>query len=366
MKCFQIFILTAIQFQISIANLDQIFYVLPNNSNVSCTFRPCATLGQYLLDDGRLAVVSNVKYHFLPGEHRVPVNMVLQNLHNFSIFGTKMESSYTVLFGCSQSHVVNIIDSVNVTIANVMIKQCHQPQYKHEELTNLLINLCDSCTIENVIFINLGMIGKNLIGNSHLTKIMIKLDTAPVQLDLLVHCQGISLLYEHMRNSDYKSHLTTLNQININSNQCYNDPIGIYIYIRNIPIVEQNLTITVIINNSLFYNLDHTALSINSRYSGNSIIIVENCTFDFNLLIGYLNTLYYQITTKPLVEIVLSHDNKTISFKHCNFKTNLIKHHLISILVQATEFFYIKSICIGPLTNISFVGCLYLITNKVN
>ena len=209
---------------------------------------------------------------------------------------------------------------VNVTIANVMIKQCHQPQYKHEELTNLLINLCDSCTIENVTFINLRMIGKNLIGNSHLTKIMIKLDTAPAQLDLLVHCQGISLMYgnEHMHNSDYKSHLTTLNQININSNQCYNnDPIGIYIHI---PIVEQNLTITVIINNSLFYNLDHTALSINSRYSGNSIVIVENCTFDFNLLIGYLNIVYYQITIKPLVEIVLSHDNKTISFKIVTLK----------------------------------------------
>ena len=91
MKCFQIFILTAIQLQISIVNLDQILYVLPNNSsNVSCTFQPCATLGQYLLDDGKLAVVSNDKYHYLPGEHRVPVNMVLQNLHNFSIVGTKM------------------------------------------------------------------------------------------------------------------------------------------------------------------------------------------------------------------------------------------------------------------------------------
>ena len=169
-----------------------------------------------------------------------------------------MESSYTVLFGCSQSYIVNIIDSVNVTIANVMIKQCHQPQYKHEELTNLLINLCDSCTIENVTFINLGMIGKNPIGNSHLTKIMIKLDTAPAQLDLLVHCQGISLMYgnEHMRNSDYKSHLKTLNQININSNQCYNnDPIGIYIHI---PIVEQNLTITVIINNFILQSRSHS------------------------------------------------------------------------------------------------------------
>ena len=344
MKWFQIFILTTIQIQISVAN--QILYVLPNDSsNVSCTSQPCAILSQYLLDNGTLPVVSNVEYHFLPGEHHVPANMVLQNLHNFSIVGSKMEASYTVLFGCSQSYVVNIIDSVNVTIANVMFKQCYQSQYR----TNLLINLCDSCTIENVTFINLGLIGKNLIGNSHLTKIMIKLDTTLAQLELLVHCQGIALLY----GNDHKSHLTTLNQININSNQCYNNPKGIYIYINS-----YYYTVTIIINNSLFYNLDHTVLSINSINSGNSVIIVENCTFGFNT-IGYFNTVYYQITTNPLVEIVLPHDNKTISFKNCKFESNLSKQSLISIVVKASRYFYIKPICISPLTNISFVGCLF-------
>ena len=65
----------------------QIFYVLPDNStNASCLFQPCATLGQYLLDNnGTLPVVSNVEYLFLPGEHHVPINATLQYLHNFMI-----------------------------------------------------------------------------------------------------------------------------------------------------------------------------------------------------------------------------------------------------------------------------------------
>ena len=55
-----------------------VLHVLPDNSstNASCpSQQPCATLSQYLLDNGTLPVVSNVEYHFLPGEHHVPANM---------------------------------------------------------------------------------------------------------------------------------------------------------------------------------------------------------------------------------------------------------------------------------------------------
>ena len=66
-------------------------------------------------------------------------------------------------------YIINIIDSYNVTIANVMLKQCDHPQ-----LTNVLINSCYSCTLENLVFINLGMIATNLVGRSHLTELVIK------------------------------------------------------------------------------------------------------------------------------------------------------------------------------------------------
>ena len=66
--------------------VNKIFYVLPNDlTNTSCIYQPCTTLGQYLLEDGTLPDVVNVEYHLLPGEHQIPANMVLKNLHNFSI-----------------------------------------------------------------------------------------------------------------------------------------------------------------------------------------------------------------------------------------------------------------------------------------
>ena len=187
MEWFRLLILLAIQKWISMAT--RIFHVLPDNSsNVNCPFQPCATLSQYLLDNSTLPVVSNVQYSFLPGEHHVPASMVLQNLHNFSIIGIFRRSSPpVVLVGCLQSYVIKVINSYNVTITNVVFKRCDQTHFKN--LTSLLIDICYSCTIENIVFVNLGLTGTNLLGKSQITEIVIKSDET--QTNLLVFCQGL-------------------------------------------------------------------------------------------------------------------------------------------------------------------------------
>ena len=64
--------------EICVSTSTEILYVLPDNSNnVSCPSQPCAMLSQYMLENGTLPVISNVEYHFLPGDHHVPANMVL-------------------------------------------------------------------------------------------------------------------------------------------------------------------------------------------------------------------------------------------------------------------------------------------------
>ena len=102
MNWFQLVALLAIQMCTSMAT--KILYVIPDNStNASCSFQPCATLSEYLLDNGTLPIVSNVQYYFLPGEHHVPANMLLQDLCNFSVIGTVKESPPpVVLVGCLQ------------------------------------------------------------------------------------------------------------------------------------------------------------------------------------------------------------------------------------------------------------------------
>ena len=141
MECYQPLILITAYIWISTAT--EILYVLPDNSTnaVSCPSQPCATLSQYLLDNGTLPVVSNVEYHFLPGEHHVPANMILQNLNNFSIIGViSNSSSPVVLVGCSQPYVINIMYSYFVNINNVIFKHCIDMDYTIYSIDILITN----------------------------------------------------------------------------------------------------------------------------------------------------------------------------------------------------------------------------------
>ena len=190
MNCIIIFsfILTVVEIYLSTAT--EILYVLPDNStNVTCPSQPCATLSQYTLDNGTLPVVSNVEYHFLPGEHHVPANMTLQNLHNLSIIGTNIitTSSPVMLVGCLQSHVFNIINSHYVTISNVMFKHCGGLNTK---FTNLKVTCCFSCRIENVTFLQYGFTRINLVGNTYLDNIKIDIMQSSEMC-----CQKILLQY---------------------------------------------------------------------------------------------------------------------------------------------------------------------------
>ena len=337
--------------QIYLSTAIEILYVLPDNltNDISCPSQPCTTLNQYLLDNRTLPVVSNVEYHFLPGEHHVPVNMILQNLQNFSIIGTVSKPSplaVLVLVDCPQSYIINITDSYNVTIANVMLQQCDSLQ-----LTNVLITLCYSCTIENVVFMNVGLIATNLIGRSYLTDLEIKSNKK-----LPMFCQKIELKYWNQQSFTDHNHLLVMNQINMigNRKKCFrNGPVGLHI---NIIVME---SLTIILINSLFYNLDHTALTIISQCRGYNNVSIENCTFEDNYIVSYEE---FDPTLRPLIDIISAHDNKSISFKQCKFKGN---HHVdifIKILIKATKQCYDRTTrysCINPVTNITFVACQF-------
>ena len=348
MDWFQIVTFVAIQVWISTAT--KILYVIPDDSTntTSCLSYSCATLSQYLLDNNNtLPALSNVQYYFLPGKHQISTKVALRNLHNFSIIGiAKVSSSQpAVLVGCSQSYVIKISDSYNVTIANVMFRQCDQLKVnKRNDLTNLFIELCHSCIIEKVVFINLALKGTNLTGNTYLTEIAIKSDGS--EKNLMVFCQGIRLIYWNWQPYPKNNHFLMMNQINISSNKCYNSySVGIHISM----LVEGKLMI--IIKNSLFYKLDHTALNINSRYHGSNMVISENCTFAQNGGITRIDQ--YLFSIRPLINIILFHANNSVVFKQCSFTKNFNNHYLIMINVD--HIYY----CFGPLTSISFIRCKF-------
>ena len=181
----QMLLLTVILISTSIG-IKEVFYVSPDNStNTSCSFQPCATLSQYLLDNnGSLPVVSNVEYHFLPGEHHVPTNMTLQYLHNFTITTSFNEVWSAILFIHLQSDLI-ISDSINLTISNITFKTYnYEYSYNYNDFAvkvcNVILKKCLSCKVIDVSFSHYGLCGNDLIGDTYLSNIVLVF-IAPLQ-----------------------------------------------------------------------------------------------------------------------------------------------------------------------------------------
>ena len=335
----------------------KIFYVLPDNStNASCPSQPCATLSQYWLHNGTLPVVSNVEYHFLPGEHHVPANMVLQNLHNFSIIGTISNNSSlpTVLIGCSQSfYVIYITNSFFVTITDVIFKHCNLIP-KNITRTNLKLNCCFSCKIENIVLVQYGIIGYNLIGRSYLNNV--KVET--IQFSKFC-CRMVILQYatcEPWHKYSNHTHYLTINQLFIQNdttrpykNMSVYDNSGLQILLD-----RTKYHVNTVVTNSKFLNMNQRALLIiTSRYSHTkSHVFIINCTFGL-------------ITVEPGIRAYVSPFNETVSFINCKFHSNV---ELIAIIIEVCSVSNdCKQIITNAtmstsmmLTNVSFVKCEFI------
>ena len=80
---------------------------------------------------------------------------------------------------------------------------------------------------------------------------------------------------------------------------------------------------TILISNSLFKRIHNTALYIRSRCPTNkNIISLNRCVFHSIISLN-----------QPAVQVVLSHNNKVISFNNCTFKNNYAGH-VVSIKIN--------------------------------
>ena len=322
----------------------EILYVLPDNSTdaVSCPSQPCATLSQYLLHNGTLPVVSNVEYHFLPGEHHVPANVTLQDLHNLSIVGTFNLSSPVVLVGCSQAYVIEIIDCSFVIITNVIIKHCGILPNGRTELRNLILSCCFSCKLQNVTLLQYGLKALSLIGESYLHNIKLEITRFPEFC-----CQSFLIQYTYSTCPSWNSYIDHMHNVTINQLFIQNYiKCNTYAYANAGLYMDLDYTtynVKILLLNSHFYNMDRTALHIDSRYSFmilRIIISITNCTFRL-------------INANAAIRILASPGNQSISFTNSKFHRN--EKNLIRIDVTLPIFAIHQETAV----NISFINCQF-------
>ena len=317
----------------------KILYVLPDNvSDVNCPSQPCATLGQYLLDNGSLPVLSDVEYYFLPGEHHV-VNVInVVRSFNCSLIGFGSSPAKLV---CQSQSSVNLYYSYNVTIRNLVFSQ-----YSYDVISefgfgvdaSLFIYDCSHCKVENIWSFGYGFAGVNMFLNSSINNVTINLS---VVMPIIKMCSPKFLLaFVDTKSDHYHDSIFIHNVLISGFNEiCYNkrhEAMDIFLY-------QKHFSITVELHDSLFHNMDQTALNIHMIFfNASSSLLIKNCSFRYikhvakilnglvskNAAVQFENCAFYNNTASRIIDIQFTDNDKLcmfpniITIKNCNFSDN--------------------------------------------
>ena len=319
-KVLQALVLVTVVSEIYICTATGVFYVLPDNPcNVSCPSQPCATLSQYLLDNnGTLPVVSNVEYHFLPGEHHLHNKVTLKYLNNFTLVGDSIDNlSKTILISCFLSFV-KIDSSQCVKIVNVMFKQCeayYQQTDHYEDGANLILYTCYSCNTKSVTFFEYGISAYNLIGNSSLKNITITVTESTIMLKKISLDQLYLITLEYWK--VYWRNFAGVNMVEMNEILITGHGIG-GIILGFYP----DHAMHVVISNSEFQHMNKQVLF----FDGSSLakVSITNCVFSSN----QYSLEFRQVA---MIQFIVDTGHSTISFINCTFQYNFYWESLLSV-----------------------------------
>ena len=341
------FWLHSIIYMISTCAATEILYVLPDNvSNVNCPSQPCATLGQYLriLDNGSLPVLSDVEYHFLPGDHHV-VNVVnVEKAFNFSLIGFGLSLAKLI---CWSQLYVGVQFSYNVTIKNLVFNQCNGVLFSsldHIITAGLFLHECLHCRVENIYFLGYGFAGINLFLNSYIYNVTIDLTIVRPGAQM---CSSKFLLIIEDTGYGWINDLLLINQVSISgyNDMCYEDHEVMLIQLYECHGIHIELY------NSQFYYMNQMALRIEMEYTDTSLLI-KNCIF-----------MYIKSKVRVVNQVVngrFSISGVTIKFENCTFNYNVMKTALgLQFMDDVNHDNYFHDFCVH-LSNVTFENCDFI------
>ena len=314
-------------------------YVLPDNiSHVNCPSQPCATLGQYLLDNGSLPVLSNVEYHFLPGEHHVVNIIYMERAINFSLIGFGL-LPVELIYKPQPYSYVGVFYSSNVTIRNLVFSQCYGYSKSHFPLyitAGLFLHTCSHCQVEDVKFLGYGFVGVNLLEKSHLNNITIDITTVKHAEHMC--SQNFYLII--LKVEDHYDYIL-INKIFMTGyiKSCYQGH-----RVMEIELYE-SYGMHVELSNSQFYNITQVALLIRMTDTNGSLL-VKDC--NFTKIIHDIELMYYTVYSE------IQANNATIKFQNCAFHHNVVLHVLTLNFIDYQSI----GICTSNVTieDCSFIG----------
>ena len=342
-------------------------YIVPEDQYaVKCPSQPCTTIN-YLLNV-TFFNISNTEFYFLPGIHQLNVNMVVTYAQNVSFIG--LGSLSPGVLQCLGETLLNITNSANVVVSNLVFKDCGGYQSgpevfnpniscleKNGYFTNLLVSSCSNVSIMNISFLNYtgyGVVGISVTSMFHLDNILLNVPEK-MHSDMRRCNRGVLVCLHSENNLPYGNNSQiVISRLVCNSNRddlcSFDSTIGLKIFLYDLP-----FDVFVSIVNSSFIGiryLEEPILSINIHtYKYSSLLVVKNCYLSSNKQITYFHR------DKPVIKIEIPHRNATIILQNITFFNNSFTDLLI--LVDQGYFFSYGFHYCTIMTNVSLIDLTF-------
>ena len=367
---------------VSDISVTVIHHVKPDygDNTINCPYQHCYDLNYY-------ASVSLDHYavlHFLSGEFLLSSDLIIRDVHNISLIGSKdYDSVVNTIIHCNSSFSVIMSNITGLTMRNIIIRNCGAEDEKIVMMRTynnmhrkhaVIVKYCASVLLEELAIItnsNPGLLAMNLMGNYSMVNITIN-----------------SFIF--LNDSQTDEHNDYL-EINIYS--CGNGPADLckMIFLFNLETFDLDFTISNAVfsyyrdfklinitgnvyidfmihikHSDFIHNQINTILSTGAEMKEHIIVLFSNCTFYNNSMfdnhylisatildvVSLFDCLFYK--NYNLTLFVPKFLGKYVIFKNITFLSNVWNISMINVSTGAYFEFY------GPVKFINNTGNSYL------
>ena len=111
-----------------------LYHVIPDDDHYSIN-NNSFTLHHYLNNANKYSTSDN-QLQFSPGQYNLTGNILIENVKNFSLTGSRANGVINTVITCTGPYGVVVINSNDITIANIVIKRCNLLDHYDEIFKN--------------------------------------------------------------------------------------------------------------------------------------------------------------------------------------------------------------------------------------
>ena len=268
-----------------IATTSAVYNITPDDSMCS----HCQNLEHYLQNVNHFT--SNSQLHFLPGLHRLPTDLIIQNVNDISLIGSKTnDTTPNTVIQCTSSVGIEMTNITNLTIANMIVQGCKTSL--HSLKPAVFIKECSFVQLHYVHIYHasykhvISLLGINILGESYMQDIT---------------CFEMHFYYNEI-STEMKNHTFLVNRYSIINN--LRGEYGIYLnlsqYSYKMTFQVSNTSITKPKRKAFICAISHSSTIQN-------MVLITNCQFSNNS--NYFKYLFYSV-------------NVSVHFNCCQFYYN--------------------------------------------